>query len=66
MGHFHIFKCEEMIFPVPRGLMILVSNKGISPCNFSINPLKNHQILRKNKLKNRCRNKCAFHQIKIN
>ena len=55
MGHIiHILLCEEMIFPV--------RNKRILPCNFSINPLKNHRILKKKQIKNLCGNKTAFHQ----
>ena len=58
MGHFHILLCEEMIFPLLKG-KIIVRNEGISPCNFLINLFKNQRILKKIKMKNPCGNKCT-------
>ena len=46
MGHFHILKCVEMKFPVSREKNYLVTDE-VSPFNFSINPLKNHRMLKK-------------------
>ena len=49
MGHFHILK------DVDCGNAIPVRKKGILPCNFLINPLKNNRILKKKLLKKNMR-----------
>ena len=43
---------------------IPVTNDEISPCNFSINPLKSYRIFKKNKLKTPAGKNCAFHHMK--
>ena len=47
--HHFFLRAEEISFLHTKecGNAIPVGNKGISPCSFSINTLKNHRILKK-------------------